>query len=239
MTRKRDPDAGDGTRQLVAYYRVSTRKQSLGLDAQRVMVEKFAADQGLTIAADFVERQSGKGWDALDRRPQLAAALKQARRLKCRVVVAKLDRLSRNVAFISGLMEQRVPFYVAELGPDVDPFMLHIYAAVAEKEREMIAARTRDGLAAARRKGTRLGNPTLSNARKLAAEAKQAKAREATEHVLPAIEGIRLRGFTSARAIAEELNRMKISTPSGQPGFLWTNVQVARVLGRANSRPPP
>ena len=81
---------------------------------------------------------TGKGADALDRRPQLAAALKGARRLKCPIVVSKLDRLSRDVHFISGLMAQRVPFIVTELGADTDPFMLHIYAALAEKERRMM-----------------------------------------------------------------------------------------------------
>jgi DNA invertase Pin-like site-specific DNA recombinase len=87
-------------------------------------------------------RGTGKGFDALDRRPQLAAALDVAKKLKAPVVVAKLDRLSRDVAFIASLMAQKVPFIVAELWPDVDPFMLHIYAAVAEKERRMIAERT-------------------------------------------------------------------------------------------------
>jgi len=87
----------------------------------------------LSIVAEFVEFESGKGADALDRRPQLAAALAAAKGSKCSVVVAKLDRLSRDVAFVSGLMAQRVPFIVAELGRDADPFMLHLYAALAEK----------------------------------------------------------------------------------------------------------
>src|SRR4051794_31419670 len=122
----------------VVYLRVSSEQQGksgLGIEAQRRAIERFTAEHGYEVAAEFVEVETGKGNDALDRRPQLAAALKRAKSEKCPVVVAKLDRLSRDVAFISGLMAQRVAFIVTELGPDVDPFMLHIYAALAEKER--------------------------------------------------------------------------------------------------------
>jgi len=92
------------------------------VDAQRVAIERFAATEALAISAEFVEFESGKGADALERRPQLAAALAAAKAKKCSVVVAKLDRLSRDVAFVAGLMAQRVPFMVAELGRDADPF---------------------------------------------------------------------------------------------------------------------
>src|SRR3954447_13793038 len=128
----------------VAYLRVSSEQQGrsgLGLDAQRQGVERFAAQPGPSIVQTHTEVEPGRGGDALDRRPQLAAALRRAKAERCSVVVAKLDRLSRDVAFVSGLMAQRVPFVVAELGPDVDPFMLHVYAALAEKERAMISAR--------------------------------------------------------------------------------------------------
>src|SRR5690242_3306789 len=138
----------------VAYLRVSSEQQGrsgLGLDAQRQAVERFAAEHGFTVLETYTEVETGKGADALDRRPQLAAGLRRARAERCPVLVAKLDRLSRDVAFVSGLMAQRVPFVVAELGPDVDPFMLHVYAALAEKERAMISARTRDALAPPRR----------------------------------------------------------------------------------------
>ena len=146
----------------VAYYRVSTKQQQrsgLGIEAQRATVARFAEAEGLTIIAEFVEAETGKGADALDRRPQLAAALAAARTAKCSVLVSKLDRLSRDVAFVAGLMAQRVPFIVAELGRDADPFMLHLYAALAEKERRLIAERTKAALAVRKASGTRLGNP--------------------------------------------------------------------------------
>ena len=130
----------------IAYYRVSTQRQGrsgLGLEAQRAAVTRFAEAAGIVLLQEFTEVETGKGADALDRRPQLAAALAAARQGKCPVLVAQLDRLSRDVAFIAGLMAQRVPFIVAELGADADPFMLHLYAALAEKERRMISERTR------------------------------------------------------------------------------------------------
>ena len=146
----------------VAYYRVSTARQGrsgLGIEAQKAAVHRFAEAEGFELAAEFVEVETGKGSDALDRRPQLAAALAAGRARKCPVIVAKLDRLSRDVAFIAGLMAQRVPFIVAELGVDADPFMLHLYAALAEKERRLIGERTRSALAARKAQGARLGNP--------------------------------------------------------------------------------
>src|SRR5271166_692983 len=133
---------------LVAYYRVSTREQGrsgLGIDAQRAAVARFAETEGFEIVAEHVEVETGKGSDALDRRPQLAAALAEARRhgklCPVAVAVAKLDRLSRDVHFVSGLMTHNVPFLVAELGADVEPFMLHLHAALAERERQIISAR--------------------------------------------------------------------------------------------------
>ena len=147
----------------VAYLRVSTQRQQrsgLGIEAQRTAITRFAAAEGLSIISEFVEAETGKGANALDRRPQLAAALATAKAAKCSVLVAKLDRLSRDVAFVAGLMSQRVPFIVAELGRDVDPFMLHLYAALAEKERRLISERTRAALAAKRAAGAKLGNLT-------------------------------------------------------------------------------
>src|SRR5258705_4714725 len=145
---------------LVAYYRVSTQKQGrsgLGLEAQRNAVWQFAKAEGFEIVAEFTEIETGKGSDALDRRSELKAALKAAKKTKCEVAVAKLDRLSRDVAFIAGLMSQRVPFIVCALGRSVDPFTLHIYAALAEQERRLISQRTSAGLQAAKQRGVKLG----------------------------------------------------------------------------------
>src|SRR6266478_8352715 len=143
-------------RPVITYVRVSTQTQGrsgLGIEAQREALARFAASEGFELGRVYVEVETGKGADALDRRPQLAAALAEARRQRCAVAVAKLDRLSRDVHFISGLMAHRVPFLVAELGPDVDPFILHLYAALSEKERAMISERTRRALAAAKARG--------------------------------------------------------------------------------------
>jgi DNA invertase Pin-like site-specific DNA recombinase len=126
-------------------------KSGLGIEAQKQALERFAAAEGFELGRVCVEVETGKGSDAIDRRLQLTAALKEARRQRCSIAVAKLDRLSRDVHFISGLMVHRVPFLVADLGPDVDPFILHLFAALAQKERALISRRTTEALAAARR----------------------------------------------------------------------------------------
>jgi DNA invertase Pin-like site-specific DNA recombinase len=173
----------------LAYYRVSTKQQQrsgLGIEAQRATVARFAEAEGLTIIAEFVEAETGKGADALDRRPLLAAALAAARTAKCSVLVSKLDRLSRDVAFVAGLMAQRVPFIVAELGRDADPFMLHLYAALAEKERRLISERTKAALAVRKATGTKLGNPTnIQEAGRMGRAAQTAAADEHTRGPCP------------------------------------------------------
>src|SRR5262245_33952823 len=194
-------------KQAIAYYRVSTVRQGrsgLGLDAQQAMAERFADQEGFRIAQAFVETESAKHDDS--RRPQLKAALEAARKLKVPILVAKLDRLSRDVAYIAGLMKHGVPFIVAELGADADPFMLHLYAALAEKERRMISARTRDALAAAKARGVKLGG---TNAKSLAFQAEAAERAEALRSVMRELSNL------SARAAAEELNRRMVATPKG------------------------
>src|SRR3981081_2028511 len=131
--------------------------------------------------------ETRKGADASQRMPPPATAHNNARRRRCPVVVAKLDRLSRDVHFISGLMAHRVPFLVAELGPDVDPFILHLFAALAEKERALISTRTRQALAAAKARGVPLGNPKLHVARSSAVSAVKAEAERYAANVLPVI----------------------------------------------------
>jgi DNA invertase Pin-like site-specific DNA recombinase len=177
-----------------------------------------------------VEVETGKGADALDRRPQLAAALAEARKRRCAVAVAKLDRLSRDVHFISGLMAHRVPFLVAELGPDVDPFILHLFAALAEKERALISARTRAALAAAKERGVKLGGPKLRHARKRAAAAIQASADRHAANVLPIIREVQKAGARTLREIADALNARGVPTARGGR---WFATSVSNVLARA------
>ena len=219
---------------LVSYIRVSTSQQGrsgLGIEAQREALARFADAEGFEIVAEFVEVETGKGSDALDRRPQLSAALARARSVHCPVAVAKLDRLSRDVHFISGLMAHRVAFVVAELGADVDPFVLHLYAALADKERALIAGRTRAALAAAKARGVKLGNPNIEHARERAIAVIKGEAERAAGNVLPIINEVRRAGATSLRQIAEALNSRGISTPRGG---VWHATSVRNVLARAN-----
>jgi DNA invertase Pin-like site-specific DNA recombinase len=201
----------------IAYYRVSTARQGrsgLGIEAQRAAVARLAEAKGYTLIAEFTEFETGKGADALDRRPQLAAALAAGKAGKCPVIVAKLDRLSRDVAFIAGLMAQRVPFIVAELG--ADPFMLHLYAALAEKERRLISERTRSALAARKAQGARLGN--RSNAAEAAALGRKVQDEEAVTfaaNVLPIIQSLRASGVRDLRGLAAALNNRGVRTARG------------------------
>ncbi len=219
--------------QAIAYYRVSTRAQGrsgLGIEAQRTAVQRFAEAEGITIIAEHVEAESGKGSDALVRRPVLKAALDAARQARCPIVVAKLDRLSRDVAFISSLMAQRVPFLVAELGADADPFMLHLYAALAEKERRLIAERTKAALTARKARGGRLGNPTNAPvAGALGREVLVSKADRFAANVLPLIKAIEAAGITSLRGIAAALNARGVPTARGGR---WQVSNVRNVLRR-------
>ena len=219
---------------LVSYCRVSTAEQGrsgLGLAAQQEAIERFAAAEGFTIVASFVEVETGKGADALERRPQLAAALAAARThgKTCPVAVAKLDRLSRDVHFISGLMVQRVPFLVAELGAGVDGFILHLFAALAEKERRLISERTRAGLRAAKARGARLGNPRLSEVHAVVNARKAAAADAFAATVAPHIRRAQDAGATTLREIADALNAASVPTAKGGR---WAAATVRNVLRR-------
>jgi DNA invertase Pin-like site-specific DNA recombinase len=218
---------------IVVYIRVSTAQQGrsgLGIGAQREAIGHFVEAQGLTLAGEFVEVETGKGADTLDRRPQLAAALAQARKAKCPVIVAKLDRLSRDVAFISGLMAQRVPFVVAELGADVDPFMMHIYAALAEKERMLISERTRAALARKKAQGALLGNRTnLAEAQAKGVAGIRAAAAAFAGNVLPVIRQLEVNGISSYHGIANALNSRGVRTARGGT---WHATTVRNILLR-------
>jgi DNA invertase Pin-like site-specific DNA recombinase len=184
----------------------------------------------MTVIGEFVEIEPGKGADALERRPQLAAALAAARSAKCSVVVSKLDRLSRDVAFVSGLMAQRVPFIVAELGLDADPFMLHLYAALAEKERRLISERTRAAPAAKRANGAKLGNPSVVAVGSLGRSVQTAAADAFVASLMPVVEAIRSTGSTTLEAITEALNQRGIRSARGGK---WHVSSVANLLVRA------
>jgi DNA invertase Pin-like site-specific DNA recombinase len=223
--------------QAVAYYRVSTARQGrsgLGIEAQRAAVARFAEAEGFAIIREFVEAESGKGADALDCRPQLATALAIGRALRCPVMVAKLDRLSRDVAFVAGLMAQRVPFIVAELGLDADPFMLHLYAALAEKERRLIAERTKAALAERKACGARLGNPgNIAEAGAIGRRTSMAEADAFARNVLPIIAALRESGLTDLRRLASALNNRGVRTARGGR---WHVSNVKNVIDRS-SRP--
>jgi DNA invertase Pin-like site-specific DNA recombinase len=209
--------------------RVSTSRQGrsgLGLDAQRAALVHFAQTERFHIVDEFVEVDSGQGHDVLDRRPELRAALAHAKKHRCHLGVAKLDRLSRDVHF-SGLMVHRVPFLVAELGADVDPFVLHLFAALAEKERTLIG--TRAALAAAKVRGVKLGNPGLEDARERAIRQIRQAADAHAVAVIPLIQQIQQTGATSLREIADRLYAQGLTGPRGGA---WYATSVRNVLAR-------
>jgi DNA invertase Pin-like site-specific DNA recombinase len=218
----------------VAYTRVSTQKQGrsgLGLQAQKVAIASFAASEGIEVALWLDEVETGKGSDALDRRPKLKEALQAGRLMRCPVIVAKLDRLSRDVHFISGLMAHRVEFIVAELGRQADPFVLHLFAALAEKERQLISERTKAGLAAARARGVRLGNPRLRAGKRSSAytaPARAERARQADERARDLCKYVADDGRTLL-AIAEDLNDKGVKPPRGGT---WYPTTVLRLRNR-------
>ena len=205
-------------------------RSGLGIEAQREALSRFAEAEGYELVSVLVEVETGKGFDALDRRPRLAEALSQARRRRCPVAVAKLDRLSRDVHFISGLMAHRVPFLVVELGSDVDPFILHLFAALAEKERAMIASRTKAALSAAKARGVKLRGPKLAEARELAVTAIKSLADRHAANVLPIIRDVQRSGAKTLRDVATALNARGISTSRGGR---WHAMTVRNVLARA------
>jgi len=204
----------------IAYIRVSDVKQGksgLGLEAQTAAIIAFCKAEGFDITHTFVEVETGKGADALTRRPQLAAAIEAAKGHT--LVVAKLDRLTRNVEFGANLLNRTdVAFRVAEM-PHANNFMLHIMLAVAEQEREMISKRTKDALQAARARGTRLGSPTTAAILKGRSTAFAASLRAVLEPLL----------HLPSRAIAEALNAQGIKSATGGA---WSSRTVLRTIER-------
>jgi len=215
----------------IAYLRVSTAEQGrsgLGIAAQRKVIDDFAAMEGFELADSITEVASGKL--ALSDRPGLRKALAKAGKLRCPVIVAKLDRLSRDVAFISGLMAAGTPFIVAELGADTDPFILHLFAALSEKERKLIASRTKSALADLKAQGVQLGNRTnLPQAQALGQARNAEKAAAFAASVLPEIRRLQAQAMTMAQ-IAEELNRRGVKTALGRT---WHQSTVSRLIKSA------
>lgn len=216
---------------FVAYYRVSTAQQGqsgLGLEAQREAVMRYLSTGGWPPLAEFTEVETGKGSNALDRRPQLQAALAFAKKHKATLIIAKLDRLARNVHFVSGLMETGVPFVAADR-PDADRFLIHLEAALAEREAKMVSDRTKAALAAAKARGQVLG----ANGRVLA-EQHKADALVRIAPVADRLRALRADGL-SLRRIAETLNREGITSPGG---VSWGAVNVQRALARVSGPQP-
>jgi DNA invertase Pin-like site-specific DNA recombinase len=218
---------------FVAYHRVSTDKQGrsgLGLDAQRKAVADYLNGGEWELVGEFTEVESGKRSD----RPELAKALAACKRHKATLVIAKLDRLARNVHFISGLMETKVKFVACDM-PEATPFMLHIYAAVAEQEARAISARTKAALAAAKAKGvTKDGRPLVLGRTgiEILAPKYRAEAKARAEQLAPVIRELQGNGY-SMRSIASELEKRKVPTPRGGS---WHPQLVKRVVQRLDTK---
>jgi DNA invertase Pin-like site-specific DNA recombinase len=224
---------------LIGYIRVSTQgqaKSGLGLEAQQAAIDAYATQSGASVVRLYTEVESGRKASRL----QLAAALAHARRTRATLVVAKLDRLARNVAFLSALMEAGVDFVACD-NPNANRLTVHILAAVAEDEARRISDRTKAALAAYKARGGKLGG-ARPECRNLTPEARKRGAKAAGEAVraladreyadlLPIVRELRERGL-SQTTIADELNRQGHMTRRGRP---WNQVQVMRILNRTNS----
>lgn len=219
---------------FVAYYRVSTQRQGqsgLGLEAQKQAVSVFLNGGNWTLVAEIVEVESGKRAD----RPKLAEALRLCRLHKAKLLVAKLDRLSRNVAFISALMQSGVKFQAVDM-PDVNEMVVHILASVAQGEAKAISERTKAALAAAKARGTVLGGlrwditKVAAKGRKMALQTRREHAAKYRADVLPVIEEKQRQGAVTLKAIADALNADGTPAPRGGS---WSPVQVSRILAHA------
>lgn len=210
----------------IAYYRVSTDRQGqsgLGLEAQRAAVQGFVKGE---IIAEYTEVESGRKTD----RAELIAAMAAAKKAKATLVIAKLDRLARNVHFIAGLLESGVPFVCADM-PEADRTWLQMSAVFAEWEARKISERTVAALAAAKARGVRLGSPAPSVGSKAGNEVIQQRANAFVQRVLPIINSIKAQGMTSLREIAAELSARGVQTARG--GSQWHASQVGNLLARA------
>ncbi len=207
----------------IPYYRVSTARQGLsglGLEAQRKAVRDFAQANKLFLVSEFTEVESG----SKSKRPVLQQAIEACHAKDALLLIAKLDRLGRSVVFISKLMASGVEF-VAVDNPSANKFMVHIMAAFAEHERDLISTRTREALKAAKLRGVELGINGKYNLSKRNREDSLAFARK----MEPVIEELRKRGFTTVRQISAELNRMNVPTYQNR-GKRWHLATVHKIL---------
>lgn len=219
---------------FIAYYRVSTVKQGqsgLGLDAQQAAVARYLNGGAWELVGEFREIETGKGADALAKRPQLRAALDACRKHGATLLIAKLDRLARNVHFVSGLLETGVEFVAADM-PQANKVMIQMHAVMSEWERDQISARTKAALAAAKARGVVLGRAGAENLRPNVEERQRAADAFATK-LRPLFDGMRARGL-SQRAMVEELNAVGVPAPKGGQ---WRLSQVQRVVGRLKPLP--
>jgi len=214
---------------VVGYVRVSTTKQGqsgLGLEAQVEAINAYARQHGREVVAIYQEVESGKVSD----RPELTKALWRARRIKAALVVAKLDRLARSVAFTSAIMDSGVDFVACD-NPYATRLTLHILAAVAEHEAWATSTRTKAALAAAKARGTKLGCPIASETSVIAREALSRKARARAQNIAAIVRDIERSGIASLAGIARALEARGIKTPRGSTS--WQAAQVARVKAMA------
>jgi DNA invertase Pin-like site-specific DNA recombinase len=211
---------------FVAYYRTSTRTQDLGIEAQKAAVVSWLNGGKHQVIGEFEEHESGKN----DERKQLQAAIALCKKRKATLVIAKMDRLSRDLAFIANLMKSGVEFVACD-NPHANKLTIHILAAVAEHERDMIAKRTSEALQALKRSGKRLGSPEIEKAQAKSREVRTARADQFAANVLPLIEKLKGQGATTLRAIASELNERNIKTSRGGE---WSAKQVQLVLERGS-----
>jgi DNA invertase Pin-like site-specific DNA recombinase len=210
----------------IAYFRVSTQKQGqsgLGLDAQQAAVEAFAQQHGGQIVGTYVEVESGKRSD----RPELANALQAAKKGRATLLIAKLDRLARNVAFIATMMDAGVDFVACDQ-PFASRLTLHILAAVAEDEARRISERTKAALAAAKARGKKLGSPVAAKTIGQARAARAAYVAKANEGTRQVIADIQSSGINTLVGIARALRARGVRTPRGS--VEWQPTQVARLL---------
>lgn len=218
------------TGRFIAYYRVSTAQQGrsgLGLEAQQAAVHAYVNGGARRLVGTFTEVESGKKAD----RPELAKALAACRLQGATLIVAKLDRLSRSVSFISALIDANVDFQAVDM-PEANKLVLHILASMAQHEREMISARTKAALAQAKARGVRLGNPNLkapAGVHAIGTAAIKEKAHADAAERIDIIRSIQAGGVASLNAIAAELNLRGITTPRGGQ---WQATTVRRVLDR-------